>query len=74
MRAMLTDEDRRIIDATSIALSGQIGLDDDVDRLMQQVVDGDGEPDKVRVACEIAVAWIRFAQDLKASVDVLRRI
>jgi len=71
---MLTDEDRRIIDATSIALSGQIGLDDDVDRLMQQVVDGDGEPDKVRVACEIAVAWIRFAQDLKASVDVLRRI
>lgn len=59
-----TEWDHRIIDSTSVALAGKIGRDDDVERLMQQVNDGPAS-DKVKVACEIAVAFIRWAQDLK---------
>jgi hypothetical protein len=59
-----TDNDHRIIDATSIALNGKIGQDDDVSRLRQQIELGSSD-DKLRVACEIAVAFIRWAQDLK---------
>lgn len=59
-----TDKDHRIIDATSIALDGKIGESDDVTRLKNQIHQSDSE-DKLSTACEIAVAFIRWAQDLK---------
>lgn len=59
-----TDWDHRIIDGVSVALHGQIGQPDDVERLMRQIQDGPS-PDKLKTACEIAVAYIRWAQDLK---------
>ena len=37
MQKTATDNDHRIIDATSIALKGLIGRDDDVDRLIYQI-------------------------------------
>ena len=63
-----TDDDHRIIDATSFALNGKIGQDDDVARLCQQIELGSSD-DKLRTACEIAVAFIRWAQDLKSQRD-----
>ena len=62
------DWDHRIVDATSIALGGNIGKKDDVKRLMKVINDGPGE-DKLKVACEIAVAFIRWAQDLKNDIS-----
>ena len=59
-----TDWDRKIIDAVSIGMNGTIGTDDDIDRLRNQIEGGQSE-DKLHTACEIAVAFIRFAQDLK---------
>jgi hypothetical protein len=59
-----TDHDRRIIDAVSYALDGRIGSDDDVERLRKQI-EGGSSTDKLKTACEIAVAFIRWAQDLK---------
>ena len=59
-----TDQDHRIIDVASIALNGLIGRDDDVARLRHQI-ENDNSQDKLRTACEIAVAFIRWAQDLK---------
>ena len=64
MQKTATDNDHRIIDATSIALKGLIGRDDDVARLRQQIELGSSD-DKLRTACEIAVAFIRWSQDLK---------
>lgn len=60
--ATANDTDHRIIDAVSIALKGQIGLPDDVDRLLAEVL----PENKERTLAEIAVAFIRYAQDLKA--------
>lgn len=65
VEAVTSDRDRRIIDATSIALEGRIGCDDDVKRLRQQV-SGGLSLDPLNTACEIAVAFIRWCQDLKA--------
>lgn len=64
MPAVATDRDRKIIDAVSIALNGSVGGDDDIERLRSQV-EGGQSADKLHVACEIAVAFIRWAQDLK---------
>jgi len=61
---------KRIVDATSIGLV-EVGKDDDVARLQSLIENGEsqdqnGKPqDKLTTACEIAIAWIRFAQDLK---------
>jgi hypothetical protein len=60
-----TDHDHRIIDAVSYALKGRIGEDDDIQRLREQIEGGDSV-DKMDTACEIAIAFIRWAQDLKA--------
>lgn len=60
-----TDQDHRIIDGVSYALKGHIGGYDDVQRLREQIERGSSD-DKMRTACEIAVAFIRWAQDLKA--------
>lgn len=65
------DWDHRIIDAVSVALQGKIGSQDDVDRLMVQVTQGGGE-NKLKVACEIAVAFIRWSQDLKEQRESLK--
>jgi len=51
------------MDTTSVALFGIIGQDDDVERL-QEACNGSADP--FRTACEIAVAFIRHNQDLKA--------
>lgn len=71
MSATATDSDHRIIDAVSVALRGQIGSDDDVARLRQQIEGGEST-DKLETACEIAVAFIRWAQDLKARAGARR--
>ena len=63
--------DSKIIDATSIALGGTIGREDDVQRLREQIEGGSSE-DKLKVACEIAVAFIRWSQDLKYQRDTYR--
>ena len=59
-----TDWDHKIIDAVSIALEGRIGQSDDISRLQAQIINGPSE-DKLKTACEIAVAFIRWSQDLK---------
>lgn len=60
-----TDRDHQIIDAVSIALDGRIGYVDDAVRLRANILCGGGRNDKLLTACEIAVAYIRWAQDLK---------
>lgn len=59
-----TDWDHEIINAVSIGLEGQIGGKDDVKKLRAQI-EGGSSKDKLETACEIAVAFIRWAQDLK---------
>ncbi len=59
-----TEWDHRIIDGISYALKGQIGQDDDVERLLAQVREGPAQ-DKERTLAEIAIAFIRWSQDLK---------
>ncbi len=66
-----TEHDQKIIDAVSVAMGGQIGREDDAERLVEQVVNGEGG-NPVLTACEIAVAFIRFAQDLKTELAVAR--
>lgn len=56
-----TDHDHRIIDSVSVALGGAIGAEDDAVRLHNAM---NGSSDLA--AYEIAVAFIRWAQDLKA--------
>jgi len=64
---LVTDKDSMRINATSDALGGKIGQDDDVQRLVDEIENGTGE-NKVEVACEVSVAFIRFAQDLKKKI------
>jgi hypothetical protein len=68
--ANATSLDHTIIDATSVALDGRIGAEDDVKRLRQQI---SSSLDPLNTACEISVAFIRWAQDLKAERDELRK-
>lgn len=56
-----SDHDHRIIDAVSVSLKGAIGLDDDVERLLAQI----SSENREKTLAEIAVAFIRWAQDLK---------
>lgn len=65
-----TDWDIKVIDATSAALI-EVGKDDDIQRLREQIEKGPSE-DKLHTACEIAIAWIRFAQDLKEELRSLK--
>ena len=67
-----TGWDHRIIDAVSNSLHGQIGNDDDVDRLLKEIENGPSE-NKLKTACEIAIAFIRWAQDLKAQRNSLEK-
>lgn len=67
-----SDWDHKIIDGTSIGLGGIIGQHDDVARLRDQI-EGGAAADKLQVACEIAVAFIRWSQDLKCQRDCYRR-
>jgi hypothetical protein len=66
-----TDWDHRILDAVSVALDGKIGQDDDITRLRSQIENG-SSVDKLNTACEIAVACIRWAQDLKAKLRTMK--
>lgn len=59
-----TDWDKKIIDAVSLALDGEVGGADDIDRLRKQIENGPLD-DNLHTACEIAVAFIRWSQDLK---------
>lgn len=68
MHKTATYEDHCIINGVSFALNGKIGQDDDVARLREQIELGSSD-DKLRTACEIAVAFIRWAQDLKSQRD-----
>jgi hypothetical protein len=62
-----TSEDHRIIDAVSLALGGEIGRGDDISRLCEQVK-ATHPAEREIVLAEIAVAFIRWAQDLKGRV------
>ena len=53
-----TEWDHRIITGVSVALDGKIGQEDDIERLRIQIEGGPSQ-DKLKVACEIAVAFIR---------------
>ena len=68
-----TDRDHRIIDGVSIALKGQFGGEDEGKRPREQIEGGSSE-DKLNTACEIAVAFIRWAQDLKEQRDANNRL
>lgn len=68
-----TDWDHRIIDAVSVALGGLIGGRDDIDRLRSQI-EGGPSADKLKVSCEIAVAFIRWSQDLRRERNSLREL
>lgn len=65
-----TDWDRRIIESVAVALV-EVGKDDDIARLRQQIEGGESD-DKLQAACEIAIAWIRYAQDLKEELRASR--
>lgn len=65
-----TDNDHRIIDAVAIGLV-EVGKDDDIQRLRGLIEGGESE-DHIGTACEIAIAWIRFAQDLKEELRAKR--
>lgn len=67
------DYDHRVIDAVSVGLGGQCGQDDDKARLLELIEKGNEtvEPD-IGVACDIAVAFMRWAQDLKSERNQLR--
>jgi hypothetical protein len=67
-QSLRTDRDRRIIDSVAVSLV-EVGKDDGVERLLAAVMKGESE-DKLHTACEIAIAWIRFAQDLKEELRV----
>ncbi len=66
-----TEWDHRIITGVSVALDGKIGQQDDIERLRSQIENGPSQ-DKIKVACEIAIAFIRWAQDLKRQRDAAR--
>ena len=63
-----SDWDHRIIAATSQSLGGEVGREDDLNRLRRAIEDGEGD-DKLKTACEIAMAFIRWSQDLKRERD-----
>lgn len=65
-----TDKDRRIIDAVAVGLI-EVGKDDDIERL-RKLIEGGESSDHLHTACEIAIAWIRFAQDLKEELRAHR--
>ena len=60
-----TDKDHRIMIATSVALGGIIGEPDDVERLQKIILENSEHP--LQTAVEVAVAFIRYAQDLKTN-------
>lgn len=68
-----SDWDHRIIDATSMSLGGEVGREDDLNRLMRAIEDGEGE-DKLKTACEVAIAFIRLSQDLRLERDKLQKV
>jgi len=70
-KTLRTDHDIRVIDACSVALV-EVGKDDDIERLREQIESGHSG-DNLQTACEIAIAWIRFAQDLKNDLEVQRQ-
>jgi hypothetical protein len=58
------DWDHRIIDTVSHSLGGEIGRADDTDRLLASVKAKESARREQTLA-EIAVAFIRWSQDLK---------
>lgn len=68
---LTTDWDKLTIDFISNSLK-EVGKDDDVDRLRSLIEDCHSQ-DKLKVACEIAIAWIRQAQDLRNELEVQRK-
>jgi len=62
-----TDHDKNVLNAVSYALDGKIGQHDDIARLRHEIESGSNR-DKLHVACEIAVAFIRWSRDLKTAI------
>lgn len=58
---LATDFDHRIMDATSVALGGAVESTDKWTRIRDILL----EPSEPQAACEIALAFIRWSQDLK---------
>jgi hypothetical protein len=61
-----TEWDHRVIDSASLALHGRIGFPDDIDRLIASVRPTDPQ-ERERVLAEVAIAFIRWSQDLKST-------
>lgn len=65
-----TDKDIRVIDAVAVGLV-EVGKSDDIQRLRKLIEEGESS-DKLHTACEVAIAWIRYAQDLKEEMRASR--
>ena len=63
MNKLVTDFDRLTIDMVIRNLK-EVGKDDDVIRL-QEILQGTDTDEKLKHACEIAIAYIKLSQDLK---------
>ena len=65
-----TIEDHKIISEVAVRLGGRAGRSDDVSKVMN-MVECSGSEHKLMTACEIAVAFIRYAQDLRDDKESL---
>ena len=63
---LVTSRDESLIRSVLDRLNGMVGYQDDIDRLHKLVVRNE------RLACEIAVAFIRLSEDLRQSLRNLR--
>ena len=63
---LVTSRDESLIRSVLDRLNGMVGYQDDIDRLHKLVVCNE------RLACEIAVAFIRLSEDLRQSLRNLR--
>lgn len=68
---LTTDYDKIMIDFISNSLK-EVGKDDDVARLRSLIEDCQSQ-DKLKIACEVAIAWIRQAQDLRNELEIQRK-
>lgn len=62
----MTDHDQTIIDGV-LSVMGEVGLATDHKRLREAIEQGAGS-DKLAAAVEIAVAFMRYAEELKRGV------
>lgn len=79
-RKIASQRDHRLMDTCSVVLGGVVGEPNDGERLKAAIMEGSGEyalsslpSDPLDTAVDLAIAWCRFAQDLKIERNELRR-